>query len=103
MKKTIVFCLPPQLSDLSRTVLIAVSASLLLMHMPLVEAQVVWSLGASNQNFDVGVDYDSLQRSMGIAKVRIKTTVKSDRSTMYEDLEFDCQVKKVRKHLGEEI
>lgn len=64
--------------------------------MPLVEAQVVWSPVASNQNFDVGMDYSSVKRSMEIAKGRIRTTDKSDRSIMYEDLEVDCQVKKVR-------
>lgn len=55
-----------------------------------------WSSIASNQTFDVGIDYESLKLSNGIAKFRIMTTDKADRSVMYEDPELDCQLKKMR-------
>jgi hypothetical protein len=65
-------------------------------YVPIAFAQVVWSPIASNPNFDVGINYDSLSRSNGIAKFRIQTTDKSDRSIMYEDLEIDCSKKTFR-------
>lgn len=63
---------------------------------PFAQAQVTWSPVSSNQNFEVAINYDSLKRSSGIAKLRIKTADKADRSIMYEDLELDCELKRVR-------
>jgi hypothetical protein len=73
-----------------------IASYLLLGSVSFVSSQVIWSPIVSNPSFDVGMNYDSIKRSNGIAKFRILTTDKSDRSMVYEDLELDCQQKTYR-------
>lgn len=59
-------------------------------------SQVIWSPVASNQNFDVGINLESIIRKGDITSLRIQTLDKSDRSIMYEDLEISCPSRQIR-------
>lgn len=59
-------------------------------------SQVIWTPVASNQNFDVGINLESITRRGDITSLRIQTLDKSDRSLMYEDLEISCPSRQVR-------
>lgn len=63
---------------------------------PLAISQVIWTPVASNQNFDVVVNLESITRKGDITSARIQTLDRSDRSIMYEDLEISCPLKQVR-------